>query len=182
MDESDDLTDLVADLEATVRELRAELDNREDRRGLFGMPAPPTPGDVLSFTSEYAIPTTIAILEANVRMLETLQRLLQAGNRGAGMTESGIDERASQMGHRTVSMLEQQLDAVQAAMERGALPEQEEPRQLIEDARRMNQDIADRVDESRRVADEGVDIDVESEFQAIKDDVENEDSQTGSNR
>ena len=48
----------IAELETRIEELSAEL--REPPRGPLGLPRPPTPGELLAFGDDHAIPTTIS--------------------------------------------------------------------------------------------------------------------------
>ena len=84
----------IAELEARIEELSVELG--EPPRGPLGLPRPPTPGELLAFVDDHAIPTTIAVLEANVRALKALRGaiklLRQTEGDGSGSRADGIRE------------------------------------------------------------------------------------------
>lgn len=149
------LDERVAELEELVRELQTELG--EPPRGPLGLPRPPTPGEMLSFTGEYAIPTAIAMLEANVRALQALQqviRVLDPERSVVGEERDRLEARAADASRTTLDRLEEALGDVENAVRESDLPREGEARDILEDARRINRDIRDRVDRSRREADE----------------------------
>ena len=106
-DRDEELADLLADLEATLTELRSELraggrdasdrpgrreaPNRSDRGDASGprqpatdrrrsapdLPRPPSVSEVVRFTEQYTLPTLISTLEATVRALELLRGTLR---------------------------------------------------------------------------------------------------------
>ena len=106
-DRDEELADLLADLEATLTELRSELraggrdasdrrgrpepPNRPDRDDASGrrrpaadrrrntpdLPRPPSVSEVFRFTEQYTLPTLISTLEATVRALELLRGTLR---------------------------------------------------------------------------------------------------------
>ncbi len=73
---ADDLAAAAADLAASLEALRDDVAPRP-RRGPFGLPRPPRPVELLRFADDHAIPTVIALLEANVRALELLRAALR---------------------------------------------------------------------------------------------------------
>lgn len=151
----EELDERVAELEARVRELRDELG--EPPRGPLGLPRPPTPGEVLSFTGEYAIPTAIAVLEANVRALQALRqviRVLDPERSAVGEERDRLENRAADASRATLDRLEDALGDVETVVRESDLPREGEARDILEDARRINRDIRDRVERSRREADE----------------------------
>ena len=191
--DDEELAELVSELEETLRELRAELGPEPPRRpprGPGGLPRPPTPREVLSFAGDYAIPTTIAFLEANVRALEMLQRVIRLGDPDR-TAEAGraVNERAARMGRDTVSALGEALSNVERELEEGTLPRSGEARDVLEDARRLNRDVADWIRDAETDADESrvrierdeaaeeeesatdISIDVDSELDSIRDEI-----------
>ena len=64
-DRERELAEVTAELSETLESLRAEL--QEPPEGPLGLPRPPTPRELLRFTEQYTIPTTIALLEAAIR-------------------------------------------------------------------------------------------------------------------
>ena len=81
-----------AELETQVEELRREIG---PPRGPLGLPRPPSPGELLRFADEHAIPTTIAILEANVRALEALREAIGLLRR---VEDRDLQNRAASLG------------------------------------------------------------------------------------
>ncbi|WP_192498445.1 DUF7547 family protein [Halorussus halophilus] len=154
-DDPEELDERVADLEARMRDLRTEMTRPPE--GPMGLPRPPTPREVLSFTGEYAIPTVIAILEANIRALEMLQQVVKVLDPNHSVTEEGrdrLESRAADASRATLDRLESALGEVETAINEGNLPREGEARDILQDARRINRDIRDRVRESQERADE----------------------------
>ncbi|UPV73736.1 hypothetical protein M0R89_14460 [Halorussus limi] len=145
----------VEDLEARVRELRTELGRPPE--GPLGLPRPPTPREVLSFTGEYAIPTAIAMLEANVRALKALQqviRLLDPERSVVGEERDRLQGRAADASRLTLDRLESALEDVETTIRESDLPREDAARDILEDARRINREIRDRVERERQEVDE----------------------------
>lgn len=174
-DRDDDLRDRVAELEATLDELHARLDADPDRRARS-----PGPAEWLrTATAEVGIPATIAVLETNVRVLESLQRGLRRDRRPADRGPPDTDR----LGAASVDRIDRGLADIQSAIDRGALPGQPEARRLVREARQLNAEVRDRLGERAPDPDAGDDgdgaitIDVESELDAIRDDVSGEDDE-----
>ena len=151
----EDLDERVAELESHVRELRDELGRPPEGPG--GLPRPPTPREVLSFTGEYAIPTAIAVLEANVRALKALQRVVTAldpERSVVGEERDRLESRAADASRATLDRLESALEDVESTIRENDLPREDEARSILDDARRVNREIRDRVDRERRSVDE----------------------------
>ena len=147
----EDLDERVAELESHVRELRDELGRPPEGPG--GLPRPPTPREVLSFTGEYAIPTAIAVLEANVRALKALQRVVTAldpDRSVVGEERDRLESRAADASRATLDRLESALEDVESTIRENDLPREDEARSILDDARRVNREIRDRVDRERR--------------------------------
>ena len=106
--DDDDFAASAEELSTVLRELRDEL-RREQPRGPLGLPRPPSPSEVVRFADEVAIPGTIAILEVNIKILETVQRQpvrsQEQLRRGRGWTQLSHDvkgplrRRPSAIGH-----------------------------------------------------------------------------------
>ncbi len=172
-----DPADTVGDLARTVEELQGELARGASPPG----PRPPTPRDLARFTSEVTIPAIVLALETNVRLLRLLQRALRlaAGEdprRGGGGTAAR--ERAEDLGRRTLGRLDDALADLQDALE--GRPPEDPARELLDEARSLREEVDARLAaaESDRSADRpgegGVDVDVESELQSIKDDLDDD--------
>ena len=168
-DRDDELAERVRELEDTLEALRDELEGR-DRRLMRR--DPPRIRDVLRFADEFAIPTAIAVLEANRRMLELVQGAIRATDRGRR-----VGEESTAIGRETVDRLDRALTDLQAAIQDSALPQNDEARQLLEEARTLRDEIDTRVTESGASEEEGstVEIDIDGEIESIKDELDEDD-------
>lgn len=147
----DDLVDLLDDLEYTLSDLREELQRRPEARRQL---RPPSPGEILRFTDEYTIPTVISILEANIRALELLQKLLRLANPEGSAREATDTARRGVRGVRNVrddavDGLDRALSELQRALSEADLPSDPESRDIVEDARSLTDEIERRIEESR---------------------------------
>ncbi len=152
----EDLENRIEELETTLRGLQTELGRPP--RGPLGLPRPPTPREVLSFTGEYAIPTLITMLEANVRALKALQQIIRLVDPEYDPTEkarSDLSARAGWASRATLDRLQDTLNDVESALSEGGLPEEPRARRILEDARRLSDDIRDEVTVGAEQADEG---------------------------
>ncbi len=147
----DELAERVAELEATLEQLRREI--RRPPTGPLGLPRPPTPRELLELTDRYAIPTAIAVLEANIRALELLQRLIRLAD-----TERAAEAEADRMRSRAEAISRvtlDQLDGVLEELQEGALPREPESRQIIEDARQLRAELREWLAEGDRTVADG---------------------------
>ena len=199
---------LAGELSTTLADLRDELDRAsEPPRGPLGLPRPPTPGEVLRFTDELAIPAVIAILEANIRALEAFQgalRLARAGDEVRGRSREAR-ARTETLSRGALDRLDDALVDLQGALE--GRPENPEASTLLDDARALRTEIDDRLREAERRsdrrtpsrddrddrgrdpwdpdedsesgADEGVTIDVDAELDSIHDAIDEENERNG---
>lgn len=140
-----DREELVArldELEATLSELRSELDSEQR-----GPPQPPSLGDLLRFTEQYTIPTLIAILEATVRSLELLRRTLRLADPARAASEEADAARSQldQVGTEAGEQLAGALSELRTALSATELPENEESRRLVADARELTSEIENRL-------------------------------------
>ena len=187
-DSRPDLSRLVGELARTVDELQSELEP-QSRPPL----RPPTPRELTRFTSEVTIPALILVLETNVRALKLLQRTLRlATGVESGRSGSNARERAEALGQRTVQRLDDVLEDLQDALE--GRPPDERSRQLLKEARTLGRELETRLSETDRSSvqpteggfeDPGpgeVDIDVESELQSIRDDLDDENGSGANDR
>ncbi len=152
----EDLENRIEELETALRGLQTELG--QPPRGPFGIPRPPTPREVLSFTGEYAIPTLITMLEANVRALKALQQIIRLVDPEYDPTEkarSDLSARAGQVSRATLDRLQDTLNEVENGLSEGNLPEEPRARRILEDARRLSDDIREEITIGSEQADEG---------------------------
>lgn len=137
-----------------LRDLQTEL--QRPPRGPFGLPRPPTPREMLSFTSEYALPTLITMLEANIRALKALQqiiRLVDPEYDSTGEARSELSSRAGRASQATLDRLQSTLEDVEGALTEGGLPQEPGARRILEDARRLSDDIKGEISAGREQAD-----------------------------
>lgn len=196
-DDRDDLEDRVDDLQRSLEELRREIEPRPPR-GPGGLPRPPTPGELVRFADQQAIPTAIAVLEANIRALELLQgamRLADSG-RAAGEEADRTRERAEDLSRRSLDRLDAVLDDLQEATRADTLPPEGEARDILEEARTLREELRGGIDGAERDrhhnreqardtefdTSESVTIDVEDELDSIRAELddENEGDENGS--
>lgn len=142
----------IAELEERIEELSGEL--RAPPEGPFGLPRPPTPGEVLAFVDDHAIPTTIAILEANVRALKALRGAIgllrrteerTPGGRtatGSGRTD-GLRARTDSVAREAVGELDRAVSDLANAIEGEALPDNDEAESVLREIRAVRDDVAD---------------------------------------
>lgn len=169
----DELARRLDDLERAIAELREDLTAGESREG-----RPPTRETARRLADEFAVPAIDAALEANIRSLELLRELIRSTDRGR---RTPSDDRDPLSG--TVRRFERTLEEIEAALEGSTLPRNADARGLLTEARRLNEAISERLDPSDRVGDEPDDetvvrIDVESELESIKDELDDEDDES----
>jgi hypothetical protein len=160
-----ELSTLVGDLTRSVRELQSELEPERRR--------PPTPADLLRFTSEVTIPAIILALETNIRALELLRRALRLaeGREPSGSDAPGARSRAEDLGRATLS----RLDSVLADLQEGLAgrPDDDEARELLAEARELRSEIDERLaGAADRPRSDPVSIDVDAELRSIKDELD----------
>ncbi|NLV12508.1 DUF7547 family protein [Haloarcula argentinensis] len=179
MSSDDDLTALVTDLVTTLQELETEVEPTTDS----GLPRPPTPGELLRFTSDVTIPAVILILKTNVEALKLLRRALRMAEGRPTTTGSASDEvrqRASDLSRATLSRLDGALTDLQQAVE--GRPEDEDARELIQEAQQLRDQIQDRLADEPGMSAEvdpdqvtDVPVDVDAELRSIKDEIDGPD-------
>jgi hypothetical protein len=158
-DSDDELARIAAELNRELRRLRSELE-REGRRdpptGPLGLPRPPSPGELLEFADEVAIPALIAILEANIKLLEGLQAVLRLADGERELRERGretgrsVGRRATEAGDFALESLTDALYDLQRAIENDALPEETEGGDVLDDIRDLRTEIDDRIRDAGR--------------------------------
>ena len=120
---------------------------------------PPGVTDVLRFTEEYTIPTLIATLEATVEALRLFQKLVSVFTPGDRTEVSDVtddsstlrtvsDRAATELTDRAGDQLRARLQELRTALDETDLPEEDEPRDIITDARDLTDEIERRVRES----------------------------------
>ena len=174
-----DLEARISELETTLAELRSEL---RPRRGLFGLPRPPRPEEFLRFTEQYALPTAIAVLEAQMRVLEGLRAALRAMDRGRRASESAdrTRARAESLGRETLGTLDRALDDLRNAVESGGLPDSPAARELLSDAQRLTDEIESELREAQRTGRREQNVEaVEEEIQILRDEFEDDEGRQG---
>lgn len=161
----DDLRDRLDELESTLVELRAELDDdRRDApripRGLPGggrrPPRPPRLSEVLRFTEQYTIPTLISILETNVRLLRlggAALRALDPERSAVPDDGDGAVRRAIDAGRGlSTDRLARSLDELEDALAGTDAPNSD-ARELLSEAEELSAEIQDRLREATDAAD-----------------------------
>jgi hypothetical protein len=194
-DSDDDLEALVSELETTLSDLRAELAEHEragraaderpprssvdswERRGLGRrLPRPPSSGELLRFTSDYTIPTVVAVLEATIEALELFRGVIDLAapgevrsrrGRGRGtrrdrrdprefartMLSDAVADGVTSATDRATADATDALERLRETLSEADLPEDEESRDLVADARDLSAELERRVRESREAVD-----------------------------
>lgn len=139
----------LAELETRIEELRREV---RPRRGPLGLPRPPTPGELLAFADEHALPTTIAVLEANVRALEALReairllrrvedRDLRGRTAELGDRADGLRERTDTLAREAITEFDRAVTDLAEAIEGGGLPDDARARSVLREARAVRDEV-----------------------------------------
>lgn len=168
MTEDPAFEDAVRELADTLEELRSEL--TAPPRGPFGLPRPPTPREVLRLTEQYTIPALVALLEANVRLLELLAAVIRVAD-GRPLDVAAREEGLLDIGRRTVGdagrvganglaaasratleRLDDALAELQDAAAGGAADDPEVQR-LLSEARTLRAEVDDRLAEADSTVD-----------------------------
>lgn len=179
---------LVADLVRTLRELESEFEPRTES----GLPRPPSPSELVRFTSDVGIPGVILLLRTNIEALKLLQRALRLADGRAPTTGSEgteVRRRAERLSRTTLSRLDGALADLQDAVE--GRPENDDARELLDEARSLRDDVERKLsegggadgNESSSEADEATDldevatsesvpVDVDAELRSIKEEFE----------
>lgn len=153
-DQDDELADAVRELTRTLEDLRQELDGSSRRRR--PRLRPPTPRDVLAFADEVAIPAALAGLESSIRALEAFQRGLELVRTEREVRDRTTDAataagtRADEVRETTLSRLDTVLSELQRAASSGALPADEDARDLLAEARQLRDEVDSRLREATR--------------------------------
>jgi len=175
-DTEEDVTTLLTELVRTLKDLQTEVEPRTER----GRPRPPTPEELLRFTSDVTIPAAILVLKTNIEALKLLRRALRLAEGRPATTASGggVQERATQLSRATLARLDDALSDLQGAVE--GRPPDAEARELLTEARQLRESLAEQLAENDAIdgddfdAVEGteVPVDVDAELRSIKDDID----------
>jgi len=174
----DDVTALLSDLVRTLQDLETAVEPTT----VDGRPRPPSPSELLRFTSDVTIPAAILILKTNIEALKLLRRALRIADGRPSTSQSGTEEvrrRATQLSKTTLSRLDAALTDLQNAVE--GRPQDEEARRLLEEARELRADLAAQLESespgevSDAVEGTEVPVDVDAELRSIKDEIDNGD-------
>ncbi|MFA9427980.1 hypothetical protein [Natronorubrum sp. A-ect3] len=150
VDHDDELLAAVRELTRTIDDLQQELESTQ-RRPFQPPLRPPTPRELLAFTDEVAVPTTIAVLKTSVRALEGFQRALALARTERDVRDrtteatSATSKRASELRQTTLSQLDGVLARLQQAASDGTLPADEGARELLTEARELRDDVDSRL-------------------------------------
>jgi hypothetical protein len=171
----------VATLEATLEDLKSQLQRRSRRRL-----RPPGLGAMRRFTTEVSIPMTILVLETNVRALRILQRALEENSTSA---RTGAGETAGRVGRRAADVSGQALarlgDALADLQESVSPPADDDSLDgMLDEAARLQERVQSELERMEAgpetgtgasAADDGeesVAIDVDAELESIKSEIE----------
>lgn len=162
MSEDRSVEERVSDLEAAVAELREAGDGRQHRSGVDRF-------------LEAAVPMGLAAVEAQLR---TMEAVLEAVDDGAA--SDGVGDRSEASFQRLDAVLDRLERELDAATESGG----RDVGAVIDEIRGVQAEIEDRVQgrastRSEAGDDRGVRIDVESELETIREEVDAEDDDAG---
>ncbi|WP_248896891.1 DUF7547 family protein [Haloplanus halobius] len=147
--DDEELAVLLADLERTLTDLRAAIDEDVRQRRA----RPPTPGELLRFTESHTIPTLIALLEATVRSLELLRALLRlagpGSQRSSPETRPHLRDRLADADAPDTETLRDALADLRTALTGADLPEDSAAGSVLADAQDLTAEIDDRLAEAR---------------------------------
>lgn len=169
-DEDPAVTELLSDLTLELRRLNREVEPE-------GGPRLPTRQELSRLTSEVAIPGLILLLKTQIRALQLLRRAIRIADGREPTTGDGtagqVRDRAERLGQTTLAQLDIVLEELQAAVE--ARPDDERAQDIIDDARDIRGQIQEELDAEPADPDTAVGIDVETELQRLKDEVDGAD-------
>jgi len=176
MSSDDDLTALVTDLVTTLQDLETEIEPTTES----GLPRPPTPRELLRFTSDVTIPAIILVLKTNVEALKLLRRALRMAEgrpTSSGSASGEVRQRATRLSRATLARLDDALTDLQRAVE--GTPEDEEARELLDEAQELRAELAERLAAAPEADGDGSDaeatdvpVDVDAELRSIKEEVD----------
>ncbi|WP_049984899.1 DUF7547 family protein [Halobellus rufus] len=140
---------------------RGDLERRSRRRvsrERSRPPRPPSVSELLRFTERYTLPTLISTLEATIQSLELLRGALRladpdrsafdGSDRTGRSSTARLGDGVAGVGRGAVSGVERALSELQTALSESDLPEDDDSRDLLEDARRLSEEVSDRLAEA----------------------------------
>ena len=160
-DTDEELATLLSELEGTLTELRGELgggdvgsgDQSGRERGRSGRSRPFQPPrfrEILRFTEQQTIPTLIAILEANIRLLRLAGATLRAVDPERSAVETDGQSAASRAidagGRISADSLTSGLSELQEALAGTDAPNPE-ARRLLDDAETLSAEVREQLGE-----------------------------------
>lgn len=185
----EDLAAVVSELSETLSALQEQLDDRDrrsrrgtvdrqeadrwERRPERDRPRPPAVGELFQFTSDYTIPTVVAVLEATIEALELLQGVIdlaapgespdrrgrrgrrdrRRGSLGRSLFSDAVADGVSRTTDRAATDAADALARLRETLTEADLPNDEESRDLVADARELSAELERRVRESRDLVD-----------------------------
>lgn len=187
--ESDpELTELLTDLTRTLRELEREVEPEKPDG-----PRLPTPSELSRFASEVAIPGLILMLRTNIRALQLLRRALRLADGRDPSPDGAVTEarsRAEKVGRASLSQLDDVLSDLQSSLE--ARPTDDEASELVSRARKLREEVQEEIQQDGAEfspengdgtatddSSEAVSIDIESELQSLKDNIDEAEDDDG---
>ncbi|WP_277553000.1 DUF7547 family protein [Halobaculum limi] len=159
--------------ERRARSDRRVVDDRWERRPARDAPRPPAVGELFQFTSDYTIPTVVAVLEATIEALELLQGVIdlaapgesperrgrrsrrdrRRGSVGRSLLSDAVADSVSRTTDRAATDAADALARLRETLTEADLPNDEESRDLVADARELSAELERRVRESRATVD-----------------------------
>lgn len=176
MSDRDDLRRAIEELETAMRELQAELES--DPATQPPVAQLPSMQDLLRFADRAAIPAVIAVLEANIQILKSIQQTIRIAE-GTTREDAPTDrsQQLAALGEETLTQLARSLDDLQRLIEAGSLPQEETARSILTDARELQNRLESQTEPASEPAEEPpsqddsdeVTIDIDAELESIKD-------------
>lgn len=182
-DSDPEIRELLSELTTTLQELEDEVE-----RGRPRGPRLPTANELARFTSEVAIPGLVLLLRTNIRALQLLQRTLRLADGREPSPEGTVSEarnRAEDVGRASLSQLDDVLTDLQSALE--GRSESEQATELLDRARDLREEVQDELAQDGATPAESsstddaaaVGIDIESELESLKHNLDEADDSQG---
>lgn len=182
-DSDPEIRELLSELTTTLQELEDEVE-----RGRPRGPRLPTANELARFTSEVAIPGLVLLLRTNIRALQLLQRTLRLADGREPSPEGTVSEarnRAEDVGRASLSQLDDVLTDLQSALE--GRSDSEQATELLDRARDLRKEVQDELAQDGATPAESsstddaaaVGIDIESELESLKHNLDEADDSQG---